>query len=465
MKRETIAAIATAVSNSGISIIRVSGVDAIEIVDKCFYTKSHRHILKTVDSHTIHYGFIYNEDQFVDEVMVSVMKAPKSFTTEDIVEINCHGGILVTNKVLETVILCGARLAEPGEFTKRAFLNGRIDLTKAEAIMDFIEAESDFARKNSAMQLQGDLYHKIKSLRETLIYEIAFIESAIDDPEHISLDGFHDRLLHVTDSVLDEVNHLLEKSEDGKLIKDGISTVIVGRPNAGKSSFLNTLLGYEKAIVTDIAGTTRDIIEETIRLKGIHLHLIDTAGIRDTDNLIEQIGVDKAKEYIEKSDLVLYVVDSSCALTENDDRIMKLLSGKKYIVLLNKSDLSSQISEKDMIKRLHENGCMDRPVMIRMSAKEHLGIDEFEQEIVNLFFHNKIDFSNEIYITNVRHKEALYDTKNAMLMVKKSLMDDMPEDFYSIDLMNAYTSLGLIIGEEVGDDLAQEIFSKFCMGK
>lgn len=465
MKNETIAAIATAVSNSGISIIRVSGNEAIEIVNNCFYTKSHNKILENVESHTIHYGFIYDEDQFIDEVMVSVMKAPKSFTTEDTVEINCHGGILVTNRVLDTVLKNGARLAQPGEFTKRAFLNGRIDLTKAEAIMDFIEAESDFARKNSAMHLQGDLYQKIKSLREKIIYEIAFIESAIDDPEHISLDGFYERLSEMTDYVLGEVNHLIDKSEDGKLIKNGIQTVIVGRPNAGKSSFLNALLGYEKAIVTDIAGTTRDVIEETIRLKGIHLNLIDTAGIRDTDNLVEKIGVDRAKDYIESADLILYVVDASKGLDENDDQIINLLTDKKYIVLMNKSDLESKISDDEMKEKLKQNRFTKEPVLIRMSAKEYLGIDEFENKIVSMFFSGKVDFSNEIYITNLRHKECLYETKNAMLMVKQSLIDEMPEDFYSIDLMNAYTSLGLIIGEEVEDDLAQEIFSKFCMGK
>ena len=465
MQNETIAAIATAVSNSGISIIRVSGEDAISIVDRCFYTKSHKQILMTVPSHTIHYGFIYDSEEFVDEVMVSVMKAPKSFTTEDTVEINCHGGMLVTRKVLDTVLKCGARLAQPGEFTKRAFLHGRIDLTKAEAVMDFIEAESDFALKNSAAQLKGDLFEKIDGMRKKIIYEIAFIESAIDDPEHISLDGYTERLSDVISDVLFEVEHLLTKAEDGRIMKEGIKTVIVGKPNAGKSSFLNTLLGYEKAIVTDIAGTTRDVLEETIRLKGVTLHLIDTAGIRQTDNLVEKIGVDRAKEYAKNADLILYVVDASVTLTQEDMEIMELLQDKKCMVLLNKSDLTTFITEEDMRLKLLESGFKINPVIIKTSAKEKLGIDNFEDKLEEMFFSEKIDFHQEIYITNLRHKEALYQTKESLMLVLRSIADDMPEDFYSIDLMNAYTSLGLIIGEEVEDDLAQEIFSKFCMGK
>lgn len=465
MKNETIAAIATAVSNSGISIIRISGEDAISVADCCFYTKSHKQILKTVPSHTIHYGFIYDGEEFVDEVMVSVMKAPKSFTTEDTVEINCHGGMLVTRKVLDTIIKHGARLAQPGEFTKRAFLHGRIDLTKAEAVMDFIEAESDFALQNSAAQLKGDLFEKIDGMRKKIIYEIAFIESAIDDPEHISLDGYPERLSAVISDVLFEVEHLLTKAEDGRIMKEGIKTVIVGKPNAGKSSFLNTLLGYEKAIVTDIAGTTRDVLEETIRLKGVTLHLIDTAGIRQTDNIVEKIGVDRAKEYAKNADLILYVVDASDMLTQEDMEIMELLQDKKCMVLLNKSDLKTFITEEDMRLKLLESGLKINPVIIKTSAKEKLGIDNFENKLEEMFFSGKIDFHQEIYITNLRHKEALYQTKESLMLVQRSIADDMPEDFYSIDLMNAYTSLGLIIGEEVEDDLAQEIFSKFCMGK
>ncbi|MBQ8198733.1 MAG: tRNA uridine-5-carboxymethylaminomethyl(34) synthesis GTPase MnmE [Lachnospiraceae bacterium] len=464
MKSDTIAAVATALSNSGISIIRVSGEEAVNVVNSVFVSKSGKHILKNVKSHTIHYGFIYKNDEMIDEVMVSVMKAPKSFTMEDVVEINCHGGILVTKKILELVILQGARLAMPGEFTKRAFLNGRIDLTKAEAIMDLIEAKSDYALKSSAKQLKGVVYDKVKQLREKIIYEIAFIESAIDDPEHISLDGFYERLGQVTDEVLQEVDHLLEQSENGVLLKNGINTVIVGKPNAGKSSLLNRLVGEEKAIVTDVAGTTRDVLKETITLHGISLNLIDTAGIHETEDKVEKIGVDRAKDFAKDADLIVYVVDSSVPLDDSDDEIIDLIREKKTIVLLNKSDLSTVTDEVSISKKLaqgNKNICR----MIKTSTKENVGIDEFEHTIKEMFFQGNISLEDEIYITNLRQKEYLYDTKNSLVLVKQSLADEMPEDFYSIDLMNAYTSLGLIIGEEVEDDLVQEIFSKFCMGK
>ena len=464
MKSDTIAAVATALSNSGISIIRVSGEEAVNVVDSVFVSKSGKHILKNVKSHTIHYGFIYKNDEMIDEVMVSVMKAPKSFTMEDVVEINCHGGILVTKKILELVILQGARLAMPGEFTKRAFLNGRIDLTKAEAIMDLIEAKSDYALKSSAKQLKGVVYDKVKQLREKIIYEIAFIESAIDDPEHISLDGFYERLGQVTDEVLQEVDHLLEQSENGVLLKNGINTVIVGKPNAGKSSLLNRLVGEEKAIVTDVAGTTRDVLKETIMLHGISLNLIDTAGIHETEDKVEKIGVDRAKDFAKDADLIVYVVDSSVPLDDSDDEIIDLIQDKKTIVLLNKSDLSTVTDEDSISEKLaqgNENICR----MIKTSTKENVGIDEFEHTIKEMFFQGNISLEDEIYITNLRQKEYLYDTKNSLVLVKQSLADEMPEDFYSIDLMNAYTSLGLIIGEEVEDDLVHEIFSKFCMGK
>lgn len=465
MKNETIAAIATAVSNSGISIIRVSGEEAISIVNQCFYTKSKKQILTEVKSHTLHYGFIYDSDEFIDEVMVSVMKAPKSFTTEDVVEVNCHGGMYVTNKVLETIIKHGARLAMPGEFTKRAFLNGRIDLTKAEAIMDFIEAENDFAFKNSASMLRGSLHDSIVSLREKILYEMAFIEAAIDDPEHISIEGYTEKLAQVVNEVLNQVQHFIDGADDGRMIKEGIQTVIVGKPNAGKSSFLNMMLGYEKAIVTDIAGTTRDVIEEKIRLKGINLNLIDTAGIRQTDNVVEKIGVDRAKEYIENADFILYVVDSSISLNDEDYEIMNQIKDKKFLVLLNKTDLESVTDEeciKNEFKRLE---CSSEFDILPISSKMNEGIDLFESKVEELFFHNKLDLHDEIYITNLRQKEALMDTKESLQLVLTSVENDMPEDFYYIDLMNAYTSLGLIIGEEVKDDLAQEIFSKFCMGK
>ena len=469
MKSDTMAAIATGMTNSGISIIRVSGPEAVSVVDHIFVSKSGKHILSKVASHTIHYGFIYEKDEMIDEVMVSVMRAPKSFTMEDTVEINCHGGVLVTKKILETVILHGARLAEPGEFTKRAFLNGRIDLTKAEAIMDLIEAKSDYALKSSAKQLSGAVYDTVIDLRKKLIYEIAFIESAIDDPEHISLDGYNERLSEVTDDVLLKVNHLLEQSKNGVLLKNGINTVIVGKPNAGKSSLLNRLVGEEKAIVTDVAGTTRDVLKESIMLHGICLNLIDTAGIHETDDKVEKIGVNRAKDFAKDADLIVYVVDSSVALDESDMEIMNLIQDKKTIILLNKSDLSS-VTDESVLKDALDKNIKDEDIshicrIIKTSTKENTGIDIFEDTIKEMFFDGNISMEDEIYITSLRQKEQLFETKKSLELVKQSLLDDMPEDFYSIDLMNAYTSLGLLIGEEVEDDLVQEIFSKFCMGK
>lgn len=469
MKSDTIAAIATGMTNSGISIIRVSGPKAVSVVDDIFVLKSGRHILKDVASHTIHYGFIYEKNEMIDEVMVSVMRAPKSFTMEDTVEINCHGGVLVTKKILETVILHGARLAEPGEFTKRAFLNGRIDLTKAEAIMDLIEAKSEYALKSSAKQLSGAVYDTVMDLRKKIIYEIAFIESAIDDPEHISLDGYNEKLMTVIDEVLLKVNHLLEQSKNGVLLKNGIDTVIVGKPNAGKSSLLNRLVGQEKAIVTDVAGTTRDVLKESILLHGICLNLIDTAGIHETEDKVEKIGVDRAKDFAKDADLIVYVVDSSVSLDESDQEIMDLIHDKKTIILLNKSDLDS-VTDEDVLRNAFELYTSEEDFsnicrVIKTSTKENTGIDLFEDTIKEMFFDGNISMEDEIYITSLRQKEQLYETKKSLELVKQSLFDEMPEDFYSIDLMNAYTSLGLIIGEEVEDDLADEIFSKFCMGK
>lgn len=477
MKTDTIAAIATALSNSGIGIIRVSGKEAVSIVNRIYRDKNGLKTMTAMKSHTIHYGYIVDEKgETVDEVMVSFMKGPNSFTAEDTVEINCHGGVLLLNRILELVINSGARLAEPGEFTKRAFLNGRMDLSEAEAVMDIIQAQNELALKSSVSQLKGAVSAKIKKLRERIIYEIAFIESALDDPEHISLEEYPEHLEKVLDDLLYEINILLSTADDGKILKEGIHTVIVGKPNAGKSSFLNLLLGENKAIVTDIAGTTRDVLEEHIRLKGMDLNLIDTAGIRSTEDTVEKIGVEKAREYAGKADLILYVADSSIPLDENDREIMKMISSKKCIILLNKTDLESVVTE-DMIfeafcnaaentdKQEKKENTSGKLKILKVSAKESTGIDEFEKTLQDMFFKGEISFENEVYITNLRHKEALQDTKNALLMVKKSLEDHMPEDFYSIDLMSAYASLGSIIGEEVSDDLVEEIFSKFCMGK
>lgn len=460
IKTETIAAVATAMSESGIGIIRISGEDAIVIADKIYRTKNGKQKLKEFKSHTIHYGFIIDEGEVLDEVMISVMKSPRSYTMEDTVEINCHGGILMLNRVLEAVIKSGARLAEPGEFTKRAFLNGRIDLSKAEAVIDIIHSKNEFALKSSVNQLKGLLSDEITSIRKSIIYEIAFIESALDDPEHISLDGYYERLKEKVAELLIRLNKLLETADNGKILKDGINTVIVGKPNAGKSSLLNLLVGEERAIVTDVAGTTRDILEEQIKLNGISLNIIDTAGIRTTEDTVEKIGVQKARKSAETADLIIYVVDSSVPLDDNDIAISKLIQEKKTILLLNKSDLDSVVTEEMLIPLVTED-----VQIIKISAKENTGMQELEEAVKTMFFHGDISYNNEIFITNMRHKEAIQDAYNSLDMVRKSIEDEMPEDFLSIDLMSAYASLGYIIGEEVGEDLVNEIFSKFCMGK
>ena len=463
MKTDTIAAIATAMSNSGIGVIRISGEDAVKIADKIYRSKNGKKKLSNQKTHTIHYGYIFDEDFLIDEVMVLIMRAPHSFTAEDTIEIDCHGGMLVMNKILETVLKNGARVAEPGEFTKRAFLNGRIDLTKAEAVMDLIESQNDYALKSSIDQLKGSVYEKITSFRNIIIHEIAFIESALDDPEHISLDGYPDELMKTIDLLLDEMNRMLISFQNGKVLKEGIKTVILGKPNAGKSSLLNKLLGEEKAIVTEIAGTTRDVLEQYINLDGIGIHIIDTAGIRETEDIVEKIGVDRAMKQAQEADLILYVVDSSKPLDEDDYSIMELMSSKKFIILLNKSDLNTVVSVEDL-----ENLCKDDKdhyVIIQTSMKDEKGIDQLEDVIKKYFISGKIDFNHEANITNIRHKEALSDAYESLKLVKKSIEDEMPEDFLSIDLMNAYSSLGKIIGQEVEDDLVNEIFSKFCMGK
>ena len=476
--KDTIAAISTALSDSGIGIIRISGSEAISVANAIFVTKSGKRKLKNVDSHTIHYGYIVDMEgdddvlpkdwprYIIDEVMVAVMKAPRSYTTEDTVEINCHGGVLVMQKILENTLGHGARLAEPGEFTKRAFLNGRIDLSKAEAVIDVIHSQNEFALASSVSQLKGSLSAEIKKLREEIIYEIAFIESALDDPEHISLEGYPKRLAEKTDNLLTRIKRLLDTADNGRLMKEGISTVIVGKPNAGKSSLLNILVGEERAIVTDIAGTTRDVLQESIKLHGIGLNIIDTAGIHKTEDVVEKIGVEKAKQYAADADLILYVVDASVALDESDREIISLIGDKNTIVLMNKADLTAVVEEqtlKELIEEMLPNH--KQIVMIPTSTRENTGIDVFENTIKEMFFQGELKNNNEIIITNMRHKEALQNAYDSLTMVEKSIEADMPEDFYSIDLMSAYSSLGFIIGEEVDDDLVEEIFSKFCMGK
>lgn len=458
MKSDTIAAIATAMTPSGIGIIRISGDDSIELIDKIYKSKSGKKLLSQCDSHTVHYGFIYDGDEKIDEVMVLIMRAPNTYTREDTIEIDCHGGVFVMKRILETVVKYGARPAEPGEFTKRAFLNGRIDLSQAESVIDVINSKNEFALKNSLSQLNGAVLDSIKQIREVLLHEIAFIESALDDPEHISLDSYPQKLLLIVDNQIKSIDKLLKSSDNGRILKEGINTVIVGKPNAGKSSLLNILVGADRAIVTDIAGTTRDVLEEQINLDGITLNLVDTAGIRETDDIVEKIGVDRAKQYADSADLIIYVIDSSTELDDNDFSIIDILKDKNAIVLLNKSDLST-ITTEDIVKKY-----LDKPV-IYISAKDRMGIDELESKISEMFLHGQVSFNDEVYITNIRHKNSLTEALNSLKLVVESINNDMPEDFYSIDLMNAYEELGLIIGEAVEDDLMQEIFSKFCMGK
>jgi tRNA modification GTPase len=458
MKSDTIAAVATAMSPSGIGIIRLSGDESLQIIDKIYRSKSNNKKISECKSHTIHYGYIYDGEELIDEVMVLLMKTPNTYTKEDTIEIDCHGGVFVMKRILETVIKYGARPAEPGEFTKRAFLNGRIDLTQAESVIDVINSKNAFALKSSLSQLKGSVLTDVKKIRGNILHEIAFIETALDDPEHISLDGYNENLLAVVNHERKEIKKLLDSSDNGRILKEGINTVILGKPNAGKSSLLNVLVGEERAIVTDIAGTTRDVLEEQINLHGISLNIMDTAGIRNTEDVVEKIGVTKAKEYANKADFIIYVIDSSTSLDESDFEIMEILKEKKAVVLLNKSDLEVVTSKEEVEKHLDKT-------IIPISAKENTGIAELEEKIKEMFFHGEVSFNDEVYITNIRQKNSLQDALDSLNLVVQSIEDEMPEDFYSIDLMSAYESLGKMIGESVEDDLVNEIFSKFCMGK
>ena len=455
--KNTFAAISTGLTNSGISIVRMCGSNAVEIIDRVFKAKSGKKISEA-KSHTIHYGHIYNNDEIIDEVLVMYMKGPNSYTGEDTIEVNCHGGVLVTRKILETLISAGARAAEPGEFTKTAFLNGKMDLSRAEAVMDVINAKNDFALSSSVKQLSGRVCEKIKAIRKKIIFEIAFIESALDDPEHYNSDGYGEKLKPVINEQINSINDLLKTVNNGKILKEGINTVIVGKPNAGKSSLLNLLVGEEKAIVTEVEGTTRDVLEENIIINGIQLNIIDTAGIRNTDEVVEKIGVERAIKYAKDADLILYVVDSSKKLDESDEKIIDLLKDKQVIVLLNKTDLNMETDEQIIKKSINKK-------VIPISAKENKGIEALENEIRDMFLDGQLEFNDEIYITNARHVSELQSAKESFLMVINSINDDMPEDFYSIDMMNAYEHLGNIIGESVEEDLVNEIFEKFCMGK
>ncbi len=456
MKKDTIAAISTGMTNSGIGIVRICGDEAFAIADRIYSGKNK---ISEAKSHTIHYGHIKDGVETIDEVLVMVMKGPGTFTGEDTVEINCHGGTFVVKRVLETVLKNGARAAEPGEFTKRSFLNGKRDLSQAEAVIDLINSENEYALQSSISQLKGSIKNKINDIRNKIIYHTAFIETALDDPEHISVDGYGEKLKTIVKEIIEELMVLIRSADNGRVMKEGINTVIVGKPNAGKSSLLNVLSGHERAIVTDIEGTTRDILEEQVRLGELSLNVIDTAGIRRTDDVIEKIGVDRAQEYAMNADLIIYVVDASKDLDENDEKIMNLIREKNTIILLNKSDLDTVISAEQMMKKTG-----NIPV-ISISAKEEKGIRDLEDTVKDMFLKGDISFNDQVYITNVRQKNALIEARESMEKVIQSIDDGMPEDFYSIDLMDAYEALGSITGESVGEDLINEIFNKFCMGK
>ena len=465
MKKETIAAISTGMTNSGIGIVRISGEEAFSIADRVYRGKDR---ISCVKSHTIHYGHITDGEETVDEVLVMAMRSPHTFTGEDTVEINCHGGTFVVKRVLEAVLKNGARPAEPGEFTKRAFLNGKIDLSQAEAVIDVINSENEYALQNSISQLKGSLKNKISDIRNKIIYHTAFIESALDDPEHIEMNGYADVLLETAEEIISELEKMISTADNGRVIREGINTVILGKPNAGKSSLLNVLAGHERAIVTDIEGTTRDIIEEQIRLGDLSLNVIDTAGIRQTEDVIEKIGVDRAKEYAGRADLIIYVVDSSRELDENDEKILPLIKNKNAVILLNKSDLNTVVTKemiKEKISDLTGGADKNEIPVISISTKEEKGIEKLEKKLKNMFLNGIISFNDQICISNVRQKNALTDALESMRKVVESINAGMPEDFYSIDLMDAYEALGSITGESVGEDLINEIFSKFCMGK
>ena len=452
---DTICAIATSLNSSGIGIIRVSGEESISIVDSIFRGKNK---LVDCDTHTIQYGHIYDNENIVDEVLVMIMKAPRSYTTEDVIEIDCHGGILVLKKVLSLLVNAGARIAEPGEFTKRAFLNGRIDLSEAESIMDLISSNSELSLKNSIKQLSGSLNKIIVNLRDKILYETAYIESALDDPEHYDLTGYPNELNNKVNEMISSIDDLINSFNSGHILKEGINTLILGKPNAGKSSLLNTLSRRERAIVTDIPGTTRDTLEEQITINGISLNIIDTAGIRQTDDIVEKIGVDKAIDSIDDADLILFVLDSSRPIDSDDEFIINKIRDKKVIILLNKSDLVSVISEEDVYKKYNKN-------VISFSSVSLDGLKKLESTITDMFFSGDVHSDDTLYITNSRQAACLTNAKNSLNNVLVSIENMMPEDFFSIDLMDAYNYLGEITGETIDDDLANKIFSEFCMGK
>lgn len=468
MEEKTIVGIASA-AGGGIGIIRVSGSESMKIVDSIFHPGKFNNeenealidksYLQQQKSHTIHYGFIIDDNnEVVDEVMVSVMKAPATYTREDVVEINCHGGNYILQRVMQLLLEKGAYLAEPGEFTKRAFLNGRIDLSQAEAVMKMISSKNEFALQSAVKQLEGSVSKYIQQIREQILYEMGRIESALDDPEHYDLTGYSDELLDKTEQQIVSLQRLLDRFENGRMKSEGINTVIVGKPNAGKSSLMNILLDEDRAIVTDIAGTTRDALQESVRLGGLMLNLIDTAGIHNTEDTVEKIGVDRAKQYIEQADFILFVVDGSEEWSDEDEQILPLIAQKKGIILLNKADLKAKVSELFLKDKLSWD-------TIAFSNETKQGLQQLEQYITDKFERGDLQFNDQICLTSIRHKNAVMQAVNALHRVEQSIKDAMPEDFFTIDLMEAYQQLGLINGDTATEDLVNKIFEEFCMGK
>lgn len=468
MEEKTIVGIASA-AGGGIGIIRVSGSESMKIVDSIFHPGKFNNeenealidksYLQQQKSHTIHYGFIIDgNNEVVDEVMVSVMKAPATYTREDVVEINCHGGNYILQRVMQLLLEKGAFLAEPGEFTKRAFLNGRIDLSQAEAVMKMISSKNEFALQSAVKQLEGSVSKYIQQIREQILYEMGRIESALDDPEHYDLTGYSDELFDKTEQQIVSLQRLLDRFENGRMKSEGINTVIVGKPNVGKSSLMNILLDEDRAIVTDIAGTTRDALQESVRLGGLMLNLIDTAGIHNTEDTVEKIGVDRAKQYIEQADFILFVVDGSEEWSDEDEQILPLIAQKKGIILLNKADLKAKVSELFLKDKLSWD-------TIAFSNETKQGLQQLEQYITDKFERGDLQFNDQICLTSIRHKNAVMQAVNALHRVEQSIKDGMPEDFFTIDLMEAYQQLGLINGDTATEDLVNKIFEEFCMGK
>mgnify|MGYP000726053420 CR=1 FL=1 len=452
---DTIAAIATSSKDGSISIIRISGPEAVNIVSNSFVGKSGKKIdLTQKQSHTIHFGYIKDSNgEVIDEVIVLLMKAPKSYTMEDVVEVQCHGGSFVCQILLEHFVKEGVRIAQPGEFTKRAFLNGRIDLSQAESVMDIIQSDSELALHNSLNQLRGDIKVEVEKMREVLLTDIAFVEAALDDPEHLSLDGYVDTILDHARQLLEQVEHLLKNSENGKIIKEGIQTVIVGKPNVGKSSFLNCILREDRAIVTDIAGTTRDTLEEEVRIGTTRLHLIDTAGIRKTEDTVEKIGVEKSLKIIDTSDLLIYILNNNEEITEEEKEILEKTKNKKRIIVVNKIDLKTKLNKK----------LLDS--YIEISVKENIGIDKIKDEIKRLFNIGEISTNDMTYLSNARSIALLKKSLNNINDAINEINNNNPIDIVELSLKESWNNLGEVIGETYTDELLDELFSRFCLGK